>query len=79
MLLGRGIGADALDVERLPLGIEPGGRDALDEVVAVVDVEDQEAMSAVFEIVANPGLRDIEQPPRFGGFGCGFHLGIHTL
>ena len=39
--LGRGIGADALDVERLALGIEAGGRDALDEPVAVVDVEDQ--------------------------------------
>ena len=59
-LLGRGIGAHALDVERLALGVEPGGRDALDELVAVVDVEDQQAVAAVLEIVANPGLRDVE-------------------
>ena len=77
--LGRGTGADALDVERLPLGVEPGGRDALDELVAVVDVEDQEAVAAVLEIVANPGLGDVEQPPHFGGLARGFHLAVRAL
>ena len=63
------------DVERLPLGVEPGGRNALDELVAVVDVEDQESVAAVLEIVANPGLGDVKQPPGGGRFSRGRLLG----
>ena len=78
-LLGRGIGTDPLDVERLPLRVEPGGRDSLDELVAVVDIEDQKAMAAVLEIVANAGLGHVEQPPHVGPFPGGSRLGVRTL
>ena len=46
----------------LPVLVEPGGRDPLDEPMPVVDVEDQQAVAAVLEVVADAGRRHVEQP-----------------
>ena len=58
--LGSGAGADPLDVDRRPLLIEAGCRDPLDEAMAVVDVEDEQAMAAVLEVIADARLGHVE-------------------
>jgi hypothetical protein len=60
--LRAGAGADSLDVVGLALLIEPGRGDALDELVAVVDVEDQQPVPAIFGVVADPRHRHVEPP-----------------
>src|SRR4029077_14024672 len=57
---GRGARADALDVLRLlPCGHDLGG-DAAEELVAGVDVVDEDADAAVLDVVADAGLGHVE-------------------
>src|SRR5262249_51407730 len=65
---------DAFDVSRFGELARVGG-DALDELVPVFDVEDKNARAAEFEVIANAGAHDVEQPRgaglRFGVYGEG--------
>jgi hypothetical protein len=58
---GGGAGADALDVHGLALGVETAELDPADEAVVVVDVEDEYAVAAVFDVIAHAGLGDVEK------------------
>src|SRR5262249_57082592 len=56
---GDGRGADAFHVvRRLLLAVR--GRDPLDELVSVIDVEDEDAGAAEFQQVADTRRRDVE-------------------
>jgi hypothetical protein len=64
--LVRRAGANAFHVERLAGGVEAGSLDALNEAVAVVNVEHENAVPAVFEIIPNARRSDVEKM-FFGG------------
>jgi len=59
--LGGRIRADAFDVQRLAFLVESRGRNALHETVAVVNVEHQHAVPAIFEVVANARFRHVQE------------------
>src|ERR1051325_2914089 len=59
---GGGTGADSLYVEGSPLLIQTGGGDPLDKSVIGVDVENENAVSAVFEVIADARLGHVEKP-----------------
>ena len=65
------VGANALDVQRLAAFTESRRRNAFHEAMAVINVEDQHAVPAIFEIIANAWFGHIEQPafsrPASGG------------
>src|SRR5262249_27434127 len=61
-----GVGTDAFDVFRL--GLAAGGsRDALDEGVILIDVEDKDAGAAEFQVGADAGFSDVEEMAVGGG------------
>ena len=61
---GVGTGTNALHIVGHAVGSESHRRDAADELVAMVDVEHEQAVPAVLEIVPYSGNRNIEQPLR---------------
>ena len=60
------VGGDAFDVEGFSIFVESREGNAFHEFVAVIDVEDDDAVAAVFEVVANAGCGDV-QKAFFGG------------
>ena len=65
---GGGTGANALHVERLALVIDPRCGNPPHELVPGIDVEHQQAVPAVFQIIAHAGHRHV-QPAMIGGAG----------
>ena len=59
--LGRRVRANPFDIEGPALLVQARRRNALHELVAVVDVEYQHAVPAVFQIVANAGRGNIQE------------------
>src|SRR5206468_7270791 len=55
------VGANPLDVEWLAFFVQPRRLQALQETVAVIDVEHEHAVSAVFQVIANAGFGDEKQ------------------
>ena len=60
-----GVGTDAFYVSGYALFIKASEGEPPEELVALVDVENEHAVAAVFEIVADPGRGDVEQPLLF--------------
>jgi len=57
---GFGISGDAFDVGGFAVGGKTLRGDAFDEFVVVIDVEDHQAVAAVFEVIADAGRGDVE-------------------
>ena len=62
----------AFDVERFSIFVEAGEGNAFDEFVAMIDVENDHAVAAIFEVITNPWRGSIKKVPRgnvrrFGG------------
>ena len=52
---------DAFDVERFSVFVEAGKGNAFDEFVAMIDVENDDAVAAVFEVITNARSRYIKE------------------
>src|SRR5205085_8948428 len=59
--MGGRVCANAFDIQRLAFFVQPRDRNAFHESVAVVDVEYQHALPAVFEVITNAGLGHIKK------------------
>ena len=60
--LRRGAGDDAFDVPRLFFLVEPADRDAVYELMSVVDVEHEQPVPAEFQVIANTRHGHIQEP-----------------
>ena len=56
-----GIGRDAFDVQRLAFRTEAFEGDAANELMPMIDIEDQHAVPAEREIIADAGRGDVEK------------------
>src|SRR5262249_23496040 len=63
------VGGDSFDVFGLLAGWNIPGRDALDEFVSVVNVENENADAAVVDVVSDARFGDVKQMLLFGGGG----------
>lgn len=63
---GIGVGGKAFYVERLFIFVEAREGNAFDEFVIVINVENDDAVAAIFEVIADAGSGDVEQMS-FGG------------
>jgi len=55
------VSGDAFDVERFSVFVEAGKGNAFDEFVAMIDVENDDAVAAVFEVITNARSRYIKE------------------
>src|SRR6185369_16445423 len=77
--LGSSVGADALHIQRHALFVHSGRGNALDELMPLLDVEHEDAMTAVLEVIANAWFGDVEKLARLGwggGSGRSFFLSM---
>src|SRR2546427_670752 len=80
--MGLGASSDPFHVKRPPFLVQACRWDSFHELMPGIDVEDQNAMAAVFEVIANARGRDIEQVALsrsvvFGGRGAACASGGH--
>src|SRR3954468_8370539 len=50
------VGGNSFDIERFAVGIDPGKRDSLHEGMVVIHIENDKAMTSIFEEVPDPGF-----------------------
>jgi hypothetical protein len=64
------MGADPFHVEGVSVFIQAAAGNPLEELVALVDLENQQTVTAVLQVIADPGFGDVKKPAFIRGCLC---------